>query len=87
MDIEELENVDDNYKSQLLEWAQKEGKVVSYNLHDKDKVNGRDFFKIALIIDDKKISESEAYNKKAAEQRASLLAMKRLKIYMDGKNK
>lgn len=87
LDIEELENVDDNYKSQLLEWAQKEGKVVNYNLHDKDKVNGRDFFKIALMIDNKKISESEAYNKKAAEQRASLLAIKRLKINGDSKDR
>ncbi len=80
VDIDELENIDDNYKSQLLEWAQKSGKVVSYNLNEKEKVNGRDFFRISLYVDEKKISESEAYNKKAAEQKASLLAMKQLKI-------
>ncbi len=87
LDINELENIDDNYKSQLLEWAQKSGKVVSYNLNEKEKVNGRDFFKISLYVDEKKISESEAYNKKAAEQKASLLAMRHLKIKNGSKDR
>lgn len=80
IDINLLENTDDNYKSQLLEWAQKNGKSVVYALDDKEKLNGRDFFKISLIIDNKKISESNAYNKKAAEQKASSIAIKKLKI-------
>ncbi len=80
IDIKALENHDDNYKSQLLEWAQKNGKSIDYSLHEKEKINGRDFFKIALMIDNKKICESEAYNKKSAEQKASLLAMNKLKI-------
>lgn len=87
LDINELENIDDNYKSQLLEWAQKSGKVISYNLNETEKVNGRDFFKISLYVDEKKISESEAYNKKAAEQKASLLAMKQLKISNGSKDR
>ena len=48
IDLDELENNDDNYKSQLLEWAQKEGKIVSFILDKKDKLNGRDFFKVTL---------------------------------------
>lgn len=80
IDMNELENYDDNYKSQLLEWAQKQGKHVHFTVCEKDKLNGRDFFKITLNIDDKKISEAEAYNKKAAEQKASFQAVQKLKI-------
>jgi len=80
IDIKALENHDDNYKSQLLEWAQKNGKSIDFTLNEKEKINGRDFFRIALMIDNKKICQSEAYNKKSAEQKASLLAMNKLKI-------
>lgn len=87
IDIKELENVDDNYKSQLLEWAQKEGKSINFTMNEREKVNGRDFFKISLFIDEKKVSESEAYNKKSAEQKASYLAIHRLKINENGNNR
>jgi len=87
IDINELENTDDNYKSQLLEWAQKHGKSVVFSLNEKEKLNGRDFFKISLFIDNKKISESDAYNKKAAEQKASSIAIKKLKINGNNKKK
>ena len=80
IDMDELENNDDNYKSQLLEWAQKMGKTVNFSMNEKDKLNGRDYFKITLLIDDKKICESEAYNKKTAEQKASFTAIQQLKI-------
>lgn len=80
IDVDELENTDDNYKSQLLEWAQKEGKNVSFVLDKKDKLNGRDFFRITLKIDEQRISESEAFNKKSAEQKASFQAIQKLKI-------
>ena len=32
LDVHELEQSDDNYKSQLLEWGQKEGRQISYCL-------------------------------------------------------
>jgi len=80
IDIKALENHDDNYKSQLLEWAQKNGKSIEYTINEKEKVNGRDFFKISLMLDNKKLCESQAYNKKSAEQKASLIAMNKLKI-------
>jgi ribonuclease-3 len=83
INITELENTDDNYKSQLLEWAQKSGKSVDFTLDEKGKVNGRDFFKISLVIDRKKISESKGFNKKSTEQKASLIAIQKLNIKKD----
>lgn len=80
LDMEALEKVDDNYKSQLLEWSQKSNKQIDFKLVSKSKANGRDRFKMSVSIDEKLISEGEAFNKKSAEQKAAQLAIKRLSI-------
>jgi ribonuclease-3 len=80
LDMEELERRDDNYKSQLLEWSQKSSKMIEFKLVSKSKAQGRDRFKMAVSIDEELISEGEAFNKKAAEQKAAEMALKRLKI-------
>jgi len=80
LDVHELETSDDNYKSQLLEWGQKEGKNVVYKLINKYKMDKRDRFKIAVYLDGKEISIAEDYNKKSAEQIASSIAIKSLNI-------
>ena len=84
LDIHELESYDDNYKSQLLEWCQKNGKVVSYRMVSKYKFEKRDRFKVAVLIDDKKIADADDFNKKSAEQTASERAMKILGIIDTG---
>ena len=80
LDIHELETNDDNYKSRLLEWGQKEGHMISYRLMSKYKIDKRDRFKIAVYMDGKELSIAEDYNKKAAEQTASSLALKTLNL-------
>lgn len=83
LDMDELEHTDDNYKSQLLEWSQKSSKMIEFKLVEKSKTHGRDKFKMAVSINEKLISEGEAFNKKAAEQKAAQIALKRLKIPME----
>ncbi len=80
LDIHDLENNDDNYKSQLLEWGQKEGHNISYKLLSKYKIDKRDRFKIGVYLDGKELSNAEDFNKKAAEQTASSIALKSLNI-------
>ena len=80
LDIHDLENNDDNYKSQLLEWGQKDGKMVSYKLINKYKMDKRDRFRIGVYVDGKEVSIAEDFNKKSAEQMASAHALKSLKI-------
>lgn len=80
LDIHELEQSDDNYKSLLLEWCQKHGKQVGYQVLAKTKMDKRDRFKVAVLVDGKKISTAEDFNKKAAEQSASRQAAKILSI-------
>ncbi len=83
VDVHELESYDDNYKSQLLEWCQKNGKAVSYKLLARYKFEKRDRFKVAVMVDGKKIATADDFNKKSAEQTASEKAMVALGI-LDG---
>ncbi|MEZ4982891.1 MAG: putative dsRNA-binding protein [Saprospiraceae bacterium] len=71
VDIHELEHYDDNYKSQLLEWCQKNGQSVNYKLLARYKYEKRDRFKVAVMIDGKKLATADDFNKKSAEQTAS----------------
>lgn len=84
IDIHELENLDDNFKSQLLEWCQKNGKAVDYKVLSKFKHNKRDRFKIGVYIEGDEVTTAEDYNKKSAEQLASKMAMRKLQIEQNG---
>ena len=84
VDIHELESYDDNYKSQLLEWCQKNGQTVSYKLVARYKFEKRDRFKVAVMIDGNKIATADDFNKKSAEQTASEKAMIHFGIVPEG---
>ncbi len=83
LDIHELETFDDNYKSQLLEWCQKNGQTVAYKMLAKYKFEKRDRFKVAVLIDGKKLATADDFNKKSAEQTASEKAMHLLGILVE----
>jgi ribonuclease-3 len=83
VDVHELETVDDNYKSQLLEWCQKNGQTVSYKLLARYKFEKRDRFKVAVVINGQKMATADDYNKKSAEQTASEKAMQTLGILVE----
>ncbi|MBK8621443.1 MAG: ribonuclease III [Saprospiraceae bacterium] len=80
LDIKELESKDDNHKSQLLEWCQKNGKEISFVTLSKFKLDKRDCFKVAVVIDGKEMATAEDFNKKSAEQNASLKVVALLEI-------
>lgn len=80
LDIHKLEKSDDNFKSILLEWGQKNNVSVDYRLLSKYKMDKRDRFKVAVIVNGESVSEADDYSKKSAEQSASKSALKILKI-------
>lgn len=84
LDIHDLEDRDDNYKSQLLEWCQKEGSSVDYKLVQKFKFDNRDRFRIAVVINGDEVAIAEDFNKKSAEQSASRKAIRTLGISQNG---
>jgi ribonuclease-3 len=83
VNIHELERLDDNYKSQLLEWCQKSGKSVTYKLLARYKFEKRDRFKVAVMINNKRVATADDFNKKSAEQMASEKAMVALGILIE----
>jgi ribonuclease-3 len=80
LDVHELEEIDDNHKSRLLEWCQKNGKELNFKLISKYKHNKRDRFKVAVVMENEELTFAEDYNKKAAEQHAAYLAISKLNI-------
>lgn len=80
LNVHELEVRDDNFKSQLLEWGQKNNINVDFKLMSKYKYEKRDRFKVAIFIDDDEISVADDFNKKSAEQSAAQRAMQKMKI-------
>ncbi len=80
LDIHELELMDDNFKSQLLEWGQKNSINVDYKLVSKYKQDKRDRFKVAVVVGGDEVANADDFNKKAAEQQASELALRKLNI-------
>ncbi|MGB4959559.1 MAG: ribonuclease III [Saprospiraceae bacterium] len=81
LDIIDLETRDDNHKSQLLEWCQKYGKDVNFVTLAKFKLDKRDCFKVAIVIDGEEITTAEDFNKKSAEQTAAHRAIIKLNIH------
>jgi ribonuclease-3 len=80
LDINDLETRDDNHKSQLLEWCQKNGKDIQFTTLSKFKVDKRDCFKVAVVVDGNEMATAEDFNKKSAEQLAASRAIEKMNI-------
>ena len=80
LDIHELEDRDDNYKSKLLEWGQKNGNAIEFILINRYKFNKRDRFLIGVNIDGEQKATAEDFNKKSAEQTAAKAVVHLLQI-------
>ncbi len=70
-DIEELIETITNFKSQILEWTQKNNKTLCFKVVEQDTRKGQKQFKVRLFIDQNAISEGFGSSKKRAEQDAS----------------
>lgn len=80
LNINEIENTDDNHKSRLLEWCQKHSKEINFVTVAKFKLDKRDCFKVAVVIDGEEQATAEDFNKKSAEQTAAGKTIIMLKI-------
>jgi ribonuclease III len=80
LDMDNVESQNDNHKSVILEWSQKNGHEVEFIQVSKVKNEKRDYFKMAVMVNGDKISEAEDFNKKAAEQKAAEMAITELNI-------
>ncbi len=77
-DIDKLENENVNYKSQLIEWSQKEKIPVEFKVLDEIGNGYGKQYLIEVMIDKKIYSNGRDYSIKGAEQIAAEKAMEKL---------
>ncbi|MGI8893528.1 MAG: ribonuclease III [Bacteroidia bacterium] len=80
VDIDELETSEFNYKSKLIEWAQKEKKSITFELSGEEPTGTGRLLKIKVMVDREEMGQGMDFSKKKAEQIAAEVACKALNI-------
>ena len=78
-DLDTVVQNNPNFKSLLIEWAQKEGKKVQFALDEEGTHHDKEFTAIVLL-EGENISTGKGYSKKKAEQNAAMKACEVLAI-------
>lgn len=71
LDIDEIETTDTDFKSKLIEWAQKNKKDLRFNLVEENSNGSLRLFVIEVTIEGKIMGRSQHQSKKRAEQEAA----------------
>ena len=80
LDLETILNTNADYKSLMLEWAQKHKSNMIFKHKKKyDSKQKKPVFTIKLFIDNEEFASGYGSSKKEAEQEASCIALKRIK--------
>jgi ribonuclease-3 len=80
IDIDSLEQTETNFKSRLIEWAQKEKKEVDFRLiAEKGEKNNRQY-EVEIYVDGEAIGNAMDFSIKGAEKIAAEKACKRLDL-------
>ena len=76
VDIHELERSDNNFKSQLIEWGQKNKREVEFDTHENPGTGqGNLPFVSVISIDGQTVGKGEGYSKKEAQQSSACKAL------------
>ncbi|PCH66370.1 MAG: ribonuclease III [Bacteroidetes bacterium] len=75
INIEELELVDTNFKSKLLEWSQKENKEIKFVVIEESGLEHNKKYTVQVSLDEENIGVGEEFTKKKAEQLAAQRAL------------
>jgi ribonuclease-3 len=80
VDIAMLERTETNYKSKLIEWCQRHGKDILFELVNNASGDNQKLFNVQVVIDGEQAGTGCDYNKKNAEKLAAEKACARLII-------
>lgn len=81
VDLHELEKNDNNFKSQLIEWGQKNKRDVEFDTRENtDTGNNKVPFISIIRIDGQIVGKGEGYSKKEAQQNSASKALNNLEI-------
>ena len=79
VDLDEIQKTNTNYKSQLIEWSQKNKKEINFETTEKNGDDNRQPLFISTIeIDNKVIGKGQGNSKKESQQNASREALIKL---------
>lgn len=84
IDIDEIEHKQWNFKSKLIDWAQKEKKSIGFNVIDVIGNGYNKQYVVELIVEGKPIARGQDYSIKAAEQIASEKAFQQITVNENG---
>jgi len=79
LNIAQLENKITSYKSLLIEWCQKEKKIIHFDIYEDSGNDTIKQYSVKLFIDDILIAKGRDLSKKKAEEKASSRAYYSLK--------
>lgn len=78
IDLDTMESTDTNFKNQLLTWAQKNNRVLTFDTISEKIENTRKLFTLGVFLDGEVVASGTGYNKKDAGQVAAQEALKKL---------
>jgi ribonuclease III len=80
IDIHTLEQTETNFKSKLIEWCQRHGKDISFDLVDNSDGENTKLFTVQASVDGEVMGLGKEFNKKNAEKLAAEKACEALGI-------
>ncbi len=80
IDIHKLEQTETNFKSKLIEWCQRHGKDISFELTTNEDGESLKLFTVQASIDGEVLGTGKEFNKKNAEKLAAEKACEALSI-------
>jgi ribonuclease III len=82
-DLQELINSNSNYKSKIIEWAQREGKEVKFEIVNVKKGKNHKEFTAQVLVDEEAKGTGYGNSKKKAEQDAAFKTCEMLNLLGD----
>ncbi len=77
-DIEQLAKFDNNYKSRLVEWGQKQHKEIIFNLVSEEMRKKGPFFVSEVLVDGEHCGSGSGYSKRMSQQQAAKEALEKI---------
>jgi len=78
VDLHDIEQTENNFKSMILNWGQREKRSVVFEVLEEDAKSR--LIKVRLLIDEKEVATGTDFIKKKAEQIAAEIACKQLEL-------
>lgn len=80
VDVKSMTQTTTNFKSKLIEWAQRNGKTLRYELSGEPRPGGVMEFSATVLLDEESIATGMGLSKKQAEQLAAERALEMLGV-------